>query len=163
MTEDMSVSISTHASAETKRLGQALGHLLQAGHVVLLAGTLGAGKTTFTQGVAAGMGVAEDVTSPTFTLLAEYRGRIPLVHADLYRLGDDAEAAWQTGLDDYLEGDAAVLIEWPEVIADALPDALWIRIERAPLPRLDEREFVCHATGPRSRDLLDEWVKRWLF
>lgn len=157
------MSISTYASAQTRKLGEALGSLLEPGHVVLLSGDLGAGKTTFSQGVAKGLGVAQDVTSPTYTLVAEYDGRIPLVHIDLYRLGEDAQAVWQAGVGDYLEGDAAVLIEWPAVIAQDIPDALSIRIEPAPMPRLDERELVCHARGSRSFTLLDEWVKRWLF
>ncbi|MDQ0190061.1 tRNA (adenosine(37)-N6)-threonylcarbamoyltransferase complex ATPase subunit type 1 TsaE [Alicyclobacillus cycloheptanicus] len=163
MVDDKSISISTHSSAQTRKLGAALGRLLQPGHVVLLSGELGAGKTTFTQGVAEGLGVIGEVTSPTFTLVAEYTGRIPLVHADLYRLGADAEAVWQTGLEDYLEGEAAVLIEWPEAIADDVQDALFVRIERAPMPRLDERDFLCRAKGPGSFALLDEWVKQWLF
>lgn len=157
------MSITTYAPVQTRHLGEALGTLLEPGHVVSLAGDLGCGKTTFCQGVAAGLGVTADVTSPTFTLMAEYHGRIPLVHADLYRLNGDAHAVWETGIGDYLDGESAVLIEWPEAIADELADVLQVRIERSPLPRLDERDLVCRATGSRSWALLDEWVKKWLF
>ncbi|MCF8566358.1 tRNA (adenosine(37)-N6)-threonylcarbamoyltransferase complex ATPase subunit type 1 TsaE [Alicyclobacillus tolerans] len=79
-------TIETHAADQTRRLGRALGQLLQAGDVVFLSGALGAGKTTLSQGVAAGAGIEGPVTSPTFTLIHEYEGRIPLVHMDLYRL-----------------------------------------------------------------------------
>ncbi len=158
------MSISTYSGAQTRKLGAALGALLEAGDVVLLYGELGSGKTTFAQGVASGLGIAGDVTSPTFTLLTEYEdGRMPLLHADLYRLDGDREAAFATGLEDYLDSDAAVLIEWPEAVADDIADALHVRIERAPLPRVDERDLICRATGPRSFTLLDEWVKKWLF
>lgn len=157
------MSITTYAAAQTRRLGEGLGTLLEPGHVVLLSGDLGCGKTTFSQGVAAGLGVTADVTSPTYTLMAEYHGRIALVHADLYRLNGDANAVWETGIGDYIDGEGAVLIEWPEAIADELTDVLQVRIERAPLPRLDERDLVCRATGSRSWTLLDEWVKKWLF
>jgi tRNA threonylcarbamoyladenosine biosynthesis protein TsaE len=174
------MSIITRSAQETRRLGEALGHLLRPGDVILLSGDLGAGKTTFSQGVARGVGVSEPVTSPTFVLAAEYEGRIRLVHMDLYRLHGDsnadgenprptggtfslaealAAAGWEDG-----EGDgAALLIEWPGEVADEFDDALLIHIERAPLPRVDERVFRSRATGARSWTLLDEWVKRWLF
>lgn len=82
------MTFTTHSPEETERLGQALGSVLQSGDVVLLSGNLGSGKTTFTKGVAAGLDILEEVTSPTFVLVAEYEGRVPLVHMDLYRLAD---------------------------------------------------------------------------
>lgn len=154
------MSITTHGAEETQKLAYELGKLLQAGDVVLLSGDLGAGKTTFSKGVAAGLGVMDEVTSPTYTLVAEYEGRIPLAHMDLYRLSA-AEAALFP-IDDYLEGDAAVLIEWPEEIAAKISDALSIHISTVPLPRIDERVIQCTAVGNRSWQLLDEWVKQWL-
>jgi tRNA threonylcarbamoyladenosine biosynthesis protein TsaE len=171
------MSITTRSPAETRRLGQRLGELLEAGDVVLLSGNVGAGKTTFSQGIAAGLGVQTDVTSPTFVLAAEYEGRVRLIHMDLYRmtaapadgapemaggalsLAEALEAAgWEGGAED-----AALLVEWPGGAADAFADALLVHIDHAPLPRVDERIFRCRATGRRSWTLLDEWVKRWLF
>jgi tRNA threonylcarbamoyladenosine biosynthesis protein TsaE len=179
------MSITTRSAEETRRLGRTLGKLLQAGDVVLLSGELGAGKTTFAKGVAEGLGIHEEVASPTFTLVAEYEdGRIPFAHMDLYRLypessprGADEEGIRSEtdglsaiaddlaaiGFEDYLEGDYALLIEWPQVVEAQVGDALAIHIARQPLPRVDERTFHCRALGDRSWRRLDEWVKRWLF
>ncbi len=154
------MSITTRSAVETKQLGTVLGRLLQSGDVVLLSGDLGAGKTTFSKGVALGLGVRDEVTSPTYSLIAEYEGRIPLAHMDLYRLSE-AEAK-SFPLDDYLESDAAVLMEWPELVIDRVSDALSIHISTLPLPRIDERTVLCKALGSRSWQLLDEWVKQWL-
>ncbi|MBX6352594.1 MAG: tRNA (adenosine(37)-N6)-threonylcarbamoyltransferase complex ATPase subunit type 1 TsaE [Thermoflavifilum sp.] len=166
----------TRSPAETRRLGRCLGELLQPGDVVLLAGPVGAGKTTFCQGVAAGLGVTADVTSPTFVLAAEYEGRIRLIHMDLYRFAAAEEGAPQAAggalsLEEALEAagweggleDAAWLVEWPGDAGEAFSDVLQVRIQPAPLPRIDERTFHTRPTGPRGRDRLDEWVKRWLF
>lgn len=99
---------------ETIALGTALGRLLQEGDVLVLTGDLGAGKTQLTKGIARGMGVAEDVTSPTFTIEMVYEGeQMPLYHFDLYRL-DDASQLDDTGLFDVLGGDGACVIEWGE-------------------------------------------------
>lgn len=162
------MTITTRSPEETMRLGEALGAVLEPGDVVLLTGDLGAGKTTFAKGVGRGLGVAEELTSPTFTLIHEHAGRIPLVHADLYRLRETGAGAADGGhlagcLDDYLEGEAVVVIEWPEQAAGLVADALCLDIRRAPLPRVDEREFRLRATGPRSHSRLEAWVKRWLF
>lgn len=162
MVEEM--TLTTKSPVETRRLGEALGEILKTGDIILLSGDLGAGKTTFSKGVAQGAGVRDEVTSPTYTLAVEYEGRVPLVHMDLYRVGDELQSGLSgLGFDDYLESDNALLIEWPQGVEETLPDTLQIRIDRAPMPRLDERVFHCKATGARSWELLDEWVKQWLF
>jgi len=103
-------------------MGAILGELALAGDVIALQGGLGAGKTLFTQGVARGMGIGADtrITSPTFGLVHEYQGRLPLFHLDLYRLAgeDDIEAA---GLTDYLYGDGLAVIEWAERLGYLMP------------------------------------------
>jgi tRNA threonylcarbamoyladenosine biosynthesis protein TsaE len=123
---------------ETLAIGAALGRLLLPGDVIVLSGTLGAGKTTLTQGIARGLGIDDYVTSPTFTLVNEYRPRASgpaLYHVDLYRTSGAAEAL-DLGLDEYLgladlPAGVAVL-EWAERAPDALPaDYLLIRIDRA--------------------------------
>ncbi|MCL6517494.1 MAG: tRNA (adenosine(37)-N6)-threonylcarbamoyltransferase complex ATPase subunit type 1 TsaE [Alicyclobacillus sp.] len=164
------MSVTSRGPQETFALGERLGEILRPGDVVLLTGGLGAGKTTFAKGIAKGLGVEDEVTSPTFTRMAEYEGRIPLVHMDLYRLWEEApseEAALRAladlGWEDALESDAAVLMEWPGKAADAAGDALEVEFTAVPLPRVDERELHCRARGPRSQARLDEWVKRWLF
>lgn len=129
-----------------------LGRLLKAGDCLALYGDLGVGKTTFTQGLAMGLGVAGAVDSPTFTLVKEYRGRLPLYHMDLYRL---EEAEEELGLDEYWEGDGVTVVEWPEVMAPMLPeDRLEIHIRREVGGR---RVVIAQATGPESGRRLAQW------
>lgn len=105
---------------ETRAIGERLGALLQAGDVVLLQGELGAGKTTFVQGIARGLGFAGSVSSKSFVLLGEYAGRVKLYHADLYRL-EDPEQAFDLALDE-VSADGALVVEWPERAMDTLAD-----------------------------------------
>ena len=102
----------TSGAAETEALGERLAAELGAGDVVLVSGELGAGKTTMIRGVCRALGVSEQVTSPTFTIGHRYRGRVPVSHLDLYRL-EDPNAEDPALLEDYLQPDAVVLIEWP--------------------------------------------------
>lgn len=110
-------------SAQTQKIGENLGARLKPGDLVTLQGSLGAGKTTFTQGLARGLGIAQNVTSPTFVLMTEYSGRVPLVHLDAYRLENACyDAVRDAGVLDFLERDDAVqVVEWPECIMDWLP------------------------------------------
>ena len=115
--------------AATSALGRALGAVAHAGDLVCLWGELGAGKTHLAKAFAAGMGVTETVTSPSFILMAEYRGRLPLFHIDPYRLAS-AEDALAGGLIDERQREGVTLVEWPERLGDALPAArLDIRID----------------------------------
>jgi tRNA threonylcarbamoyladenosine biosynthesis protein TsaE len=115
--------------AATSALGRALGAVARAGDLVCLWGELGAGKTHFAKAFAAGLGVTETVTSPSFILMAEYRGRLPLFHIDPYRLAS-AEDALAGGLIDERQREGVTLVEWPERLGDALPSArLDVRIE----------------------------------
>jgi tRNA threonylcarbamoyladenosine biosynthesis protein TsaE len=103
----------SHSDRETHRIGERLGALCQAGDVVLLEGALGAGKTALTQGIGRGLGVPVVINSPTFTLVKEYAGRLPLYHFDLYRL-DDEEEVLDLGVDEYLDGDGVCVVEWAD-------------------------------------------------
>lgn len=138
----------------TERFGERLGALLRSGDVICLQGDLGAGKTTLAQGIARGWGVQAHVTSPTFTLLNEYErsgndGRF--YHLDCYRLAD-AQEAWLLGLDDVLDADGVLVIEWPERIEGALPEErLWIGMEHAGEGR---RRLTLEASGARYEELL---------
>jgi len=118
----------TDSADATRALGQRLAAHLEPGDVLALTGDLGAGKTHLAQGVAAGLGLdAGAVTSPTFALVQEH-GHGALLHLDLYRIESDAEAA-RLGLDELLDGDAVVLVEWPERAAAWLPPrTVWIRL-----------------------------------
>lgn len=115
---------------ETQALGVQLGQLVLPGDVIALQGDLGAGKTNLVQGLARGLGVTEDVNSPTFILANEYPGgRLPLYHIDCYRVQDAAEA-FGFGLEDYLDGQGVTIIEWADRVRAALPsDSLWIVFE----------------------------------
>lgn len=113
----------TSSTAETIELGRRLGELLRAGDVLVLTGDLGAGKTQLTKGIARGMGVGGDVTSPTFTIEMVYQGTdLELDHFDLYRL-DDPDQLEDTGLFDVLGADGVCVIEWGEQFADEIGDA----------------------------------------
>lgn len=121
-------TITTHSQDETADVGRRLAPTLQAGSVLLLVGDLGAGKTALVRGLAEGLGVAaEEVSSPTFTLMQEYRGgRVPLIHVDLYRLNEAREID-ELGLEE-LGLDAVLAIEWAEKLPRPIPDAVEVRI-----------------------------------
>lgn len=112
--------VATHDPAETRALAGRLAAVARAGDLVGLVGDLGAGKTQFAKGFAAGLGVMDTVSSPTFVLMAEYEGRLPLFHLDMYRL-DDAEDALGGGLLDERQLEGVVLVEWAERLGAALP------------------------------------------
>ncbi|MCU0270117.1 MAG: tRNA (adenosine(37)-N6)-threonylcarbamoyltransferase complex ATPase subunit type 1 TsaE [Acidimicrobiales bacterium] len=117
----------TRSVGETRALAAALAELARPGDLVVLAGDLGAGKTAFVQGYGAELGVTERITSPTFTILSSYQGRLPLHHLDVYRL-DQVEEAYDLGLAELLDEGGVTLIEWGDTILPALPtDYLEIR------------------------------------
>ena len=134
--------IETYSPAQTFALGREMGEKARPGQVFCLDGDLGAGKTVFTQGFAAGLGIAGPVNSPTFTILQVYEeGRLPLYHFDVYRIGD-AEEMDEIGYEEYVYGDGVSLIEWSMRITELLPpDAVHIEIERAPEKGFDYRRI----------------------
>ena len=120
----------TNSPQETEAVGQALAEKLKPGTVIAYEGDLGAGKTAFTRGLARGLGAAERVTSPTYTIVNEYvSGRLPLFHFDMYRLGSSDEL-FDIGWEDYLQRGGVCAVEWSENVRDALEDALTVRIEK---------------------------------
>jgi tRNA threonylcarbamoyladenosine biosynthesis protein TsaE len=122
-------SITTHSAEETLAVGLHLASTLRKGDVLAITGDLGAGKTHLVKGIAAGLGVEQEVTSPTFTLIHEYPGgKFPLYHIDLYRL-DEPEEALKIGLDEYLNSRGVTVIEWADKFVELIPsDARWIRM-----------------------------------
>lgn len=115
------LEIVTRSPEETQELGRRIGELARAGDVFLLTGNLGAGKTCFTQGLATGLGIKEYVMSPTFVIVRELRGRLPLYHIDLYRLERVEETA-DLGLDDYFYGSGVCVVEWADRAMSLLPE-----------------------------------------
>ena len=122
----------SHSEQETEALGAALAQRLHGGDVIAYRGDLGAGKTAFTRGLARGLGCTGRVTSPTFTIVNEYEGEIPLFHFDLYRLGDEEEL-WDIGWEDYLGRGGVCAVEWSESFPRAIPpEAVTVTIRRCP-------------------------------
>lgn len=140
-----------NSEQETKALAEQLAVRLHVGDVLTLEGDLGAGKTTFTKSVAKGLGITRNVNSPTFTILKQYEGRLPLNHLDVYRLADSDE---DLGWDELFYGDAVSIIEWAHLIEEDLPaERLAIQILR-----LDEntRKFTFMPYGKRYEQLCEE-------
>ncbi|WP_099221555.1 tRNA (adenosine(37)-N6)-threonylcarbamoyltransferase complex ATPase subunit type 1 TsaE [Listeria costaricensis] len=147
----------TSGEQETTAIAEKIGQHLQAGDIILLEGDLGAGKTTFTKGLAKGLDIEQMVKSPTFTIVREYkRGRLPLYHMDVYRLeelGGD-----ELGFEEYLDGNGVTVIEWAQFIADLLPDEfLKITISRTG-DTTRELEFDAH--GAHYRQLVTEVLEK---
>ena len=141
----------TRSTDETLELAGSVGELLRAGDVVSLVGDLGAGKTVFARGVARALGVTEPVVSPSFTIVREYDGRMPLVHVDVYRI-DTVQELHDLGFEELVRDDAVTLVEWGDMIDGLLPgDRLDVRL--APGDTDDERvvEIEGHGRSWRGR------------
>ena len=124
-----SLEVISNSAEQTRKVGVRLGKLASPGDIILLVGPLGAGKTCLTQGIALGLGIDEYTLSPSFVLVREYQGRLPLYHIDLYRL-DKIEEVVQLGLDDYLYGNGVCVVEWADKGLSILPEEhLLIEIE----------------------------------
>ena len=133
----------SHSPEETEQLGEQLGRTLRSGSVVAYRGDLGMGKTAFTRGLARGLGCTCRVTSPTFTIVNEYSGALPLFHFDMYRL-DSSDELFDIGWEDYLSRGGVCAVEWSERVEDALPeDALWVSFARG----TGENDRIITVTG----------------
>lgn len=135
--------IESNCEKDTRDLGFRLGQAAEPGQVYTLVGDLGVGKTVFTQGLAAGLGIEEPVSSPTFTIVQVYEeGRLPFYHFDVYRIGDIEEME-EIGYDDYFFGNGICLIEWAELIEEILPDnVISITIEKDLTQGFDYRKIT---------------------
>lgn len=151
--------IETASAEETRNLGRCLGQVVAGPAVILLNGDLGAGKTCLTQGLARGLGVPEKeaITSPTYTLMNLYEGRLPLYHFDLYRLAEPDELE-ELGMEEYLPGDGVAVVEWADRFEDLCRDYLEIRICHR---GLDLRAIRFHAVGETGRALLKALQSAW--
>lgn len=139
---------------ETEVLANHLGKHLKAGTVITLEGNLGTGKTAFTKALAKSLQIKEAVTSPTFTIIKEYKGRLPLYHIDAYRLENSEE---DLGLDEYIAGDGVTVIEWAQFIQEFLPDQL-LNIEIDYLDQ-ESRKFTLIAKGEYYKGVLSQVFK----
>ncbi len=139
----------------TKSYGFKLGGLVKKGNIICLLGDLGAGKTTLTQSFAKGLGVDDYVTSPTFTIVNEYDGRIPLYHFDVYRIGSSDEM-YDIGYDEYINSDGVCIIEWANLIDDVLPEE-YLSIELKYVE--DGREMILAPKGEEYIRIVEELLK----
>jgi len=115
------LKLKTEAPEETIELGERLGEVLNSGDIICLQGDLGAGKTYLAKGILKGLGVEREITSPTYTLVNEYQGRLPAYHIDLYRVSDYKEL-YDIGFEEYLYGEGVTIIEWPDKAGSLMPD-----------------------------------------
>ncbi|MCZ0756476.1 tRNA (adenosine(37)-N6)-threonylcarbamoyltransferase complex ATPase subunit type 1 TsaE [Anoxybacillus sp. J5B_2022] len=143
-----------HSVEETLEFASQLGEKLKENDVIALEGDLGAGKTTFTKGLAKGLGITRTINSPTFTIVKEYQGRLPLYHMDVYRLEDTFE---DLGFDEYFDGGGVTVIEWAHLIQPQLPhELLWIYLYHQ---GESERKIVLDPIGKRYEQLCKEIVE----
>ena len=140
----------TKNEEELINLGERLGTLLQKNDVLILSGELGTGKTTFTKGLAKGLGIRQMIKSPTYTIVREYEGRLPLYHLDVYRIEGDADSI---DLDEFLFGGGVTVIEWGHLLGEDLPDSY---LELEILKEAEGRRLHFSAQGPRAEQLIKE-------
>jgi tRNA threonylcarbamoyladenosine biosynthesis protein TsaE len=157
-------TLTTNGAAETEAIGEAIGSQLRLGDLVVLSGDLGAGKTTFTKGLARALGIEQRVTSPTFTIVQEYDGRLPVAHVDVYRL-ERIQELYDFGFEELLE-ERVTVVEWGDAIALVLPhDRVNVRIELDETDDGDDRRrLAIAADGPSwdaRRPELDDALARF--
>ena len=145
------LNLITHSAEQTQELGRSIGRLAQPGDVYLLVGELGTGKTCLTQGIAWGLDIKEYTLSPSFVIMRELYGRLPLYHVDLYRL-DRIEEIADLGLDDYLYGEGVCVVEWAEKGLEIFPEE-HLLVEISHLSE-SERQFQIKPSGQRYQELL---------
>ncbi|MCX7711025.1 MAG: tRNA (adenosine(37)-N6)-threonylcarbamoyltransferase complex ATPase subunit type 1 TsaE [Clostridia bacterium] len=151
------IEIRTDSVEETVDIGTKLGSLLEKGDIICLSGNLGTGKTAFTNGIAAALGIEGYITSPTFTIVNEYKGRLPLYHFDVYRIADPEEM-FEIGFEEYTDGNGVVVIEWPEQIQDILPaERIWVEIKKDLAAGVDTRIITIEFKGKKY----SEYEKHW--
>ena len=149
-------SIITSSPADTMSFGSRLAELIEIPSLILLKGELGTGKTLITKGAVSALGYQGEVTSPTFNLVQEYQGEVEIIHMDLYRL-DKTEELLEIGFEDYLNRNAVIFIEWPELAFPLLPaDFIFINIEKI---SADKREITVRGEGEKSRLLIERLNK----
>jgi len=144
------------SAEQTFNIGLILGKILKKGDIVCLSGDLGTGKTAFVGGIAKAFSIDSYITSPTFTIVNEYSGEIPLYHFDVYRIGDIDEL-YDIGFEEYLYSDGVVVIEWAELVKDAIPEEnIWIEITKDLSIGTDARKIKIEFNGERYKAYEEE-------
>lgn len=146
--------ITNKSPRETFELGEKIGKNVKAGSIICLVGEMGAGKTAITQGIVKGVGIEDYVTSPTYTIVNEYWGELPVYHFDVFRI-EDIDELYEIGFEEYMEKQGVIIIEWATIIKEILPeDYLWISIEKGKLE--EERIITLQPKGKSYNDLIKE-------
>lgn len=154
MVNKLNYKMTCNNETETTQLATKLGELLQAGDVVALEGDLGAGKTTFTKAVAKALGITRNVNSPTYTIMKQYQGRLPLYHFDVYRM---EEADEDLGFDEFFYGEGVCIVEWAHLIEPQLP-AEMLKIQIRYVGEIS-REITLEAVGTRYETICEGVMK----
>lgn len=139
---------------ETEKVGYTLGKLLSGGEVLCMTGDLGAGKTTMTQSIAKGLEVEDYVTSPTFTIINEYKGRFSLYHFDVYRI-NDVDEMYDLGYEEYFYSDGVSIIEWADIIEEILPKER-LNIEINKKDNNESREIIISGSGNKYLNIIEK-------
>ena len=158
MSKGRTLEIISSSPQETEHIGSLLGKMLTRGDIIALSGELGSGKTTLVKGLAQGMGFdREEVVSPSFTLVNEYEGPLPLFHIDLYRLGDERDLR-EIGYEEYIGEAGVAVIEWADRVRNAVPhESLWITLR---YQYAERREIVMQPHGDRYEKIIEELRRR---
>lgn len=147
------IRLKANSEEETFLIGKRLGQLLRPSMIICLSGDLGTGKTHLTKGIAAGLEIEDYITSPTYTLINEYKGRIPLYHFDVYRL-ENSDELNELGYQEYFFGSGVTVIEWADIINDVIPkDRLWIILHKIDG---DKRRIIIDGAGEEYISLVEE-------
>ena len=147
--------ITTNSEQETINLGKKIASQLKKEMIIVLSGDLGSGKTKLTEGVLTYFGLENEISSPTFTIVNEYEGRMPLYHFDVYRIGC-SEEMYDIGFDEYIDSDGVCIIEWANIIEDILPDE-YLKIEL--LYKETGREMILTPFGQKYEEIVEELTK----
>jgi len=143
------INIETHSFEETVEFGEKLGNVLKSGDIISLSGDLGTGKTAFTNGIAKSLGITSYITSPTFTIVNEYEGKIPLYHFDVYRISEPDDM-FDIGFEEYINSEGITIIEWGEQIKEILPEEIInVNITKKLDKGLDVREISVDFIGEK--------------
>jgi len=155
------IKVCTASEKETVEIGRKLGMLFTGGEVIALNGELGAGKTAFTKGIALGLGISEYITSPTFALVNEYEGRVPLYHFDVYRISDEDELV-EIGFEDYIYGNGVSVVEWSSLTPHIIPEnRVEVIIEKIS-GDVEKRSIRFNFSGDKNKQLENKFTEEVL-
>ncbi|KPU43623.1 tRNA threonylcarbamoyladenosine biosynthesis protein TsaE [Oxobacter pfennigii] len=153
----------SYSPNDTEKVGEYLGSIANKGYVICLTGDLGAGKTKFVKGLAKGLNIDDYITSPTFTIVNEYNGRLPLYHFDVYRINDTDEMH-EIGFDEYIYGQGVSVIEWANIIEEILPkENIWVDISKDMEVGEDYRKIQIKVNGEKYQGLIWEMIEKCEF